>query len=376
MGARVRARGARGRRILRVAGGRSAGSGAGDADWRLRRAGAGGRCGRYPLVSPEGIGTIEFTARAPGVVRLTFAATPPDRTHGPTPRRRRDRDPVHAARSDAGLRPRGDTARSLADPRQDGSGRHVDRGRARYHAPPARPHDGAGRASRDPDLARSRVLSAGDPPTDVALRAAAKPRRSRSSTMTSDGDSAGSDELRWKRAGSRGSRAARRCPSPRARRSRRAPRAAPCARGARGREIEVVALLLAPAAVRDNERAAPLEPDEVEEAQARDAHERRVVEETVEAEALERGDRHGMVDEEQRCPARGVREHLDRLGEQPAGCSESSKRWSETMPNGRPGSPRGGGCVGHEREAVANRVRARVDDIAAAEVGRGPGPGA
>ena len=34
----------------------------------------------YPLVSPEGIGTIEFTARAPGVVRLTFAATPPDRT--------------------------------------------------------------------------------------------------------------------------------------------------------------------------------------------------------------------------------------------------------------------------------------------------------
>ena len=40
------------------------------------------------------------------------------------------------------------------------------------------------------------------------------------------------------------------------------------------REIEVVALLLAPAAVGDDERAAPLDADEVEEAQARDAHER------------------------------------------------------------------------------------------------------
>jgi hypothetical protein len=34
----------------------------------------------YPLVSPAGIGTIEFTARAPSVVRLTFVATPPNRT--------------------------------------------------------------------------------------------------------------------------------------------------------------------------------------------------------------------------------------------------------------------------------------------------------
>ena len=36
------------------------------------------------------------------------------------------------------------------------------------------------------------------------------------------------------------------------------------------REIEVVALLLAPAAVGDDERAAPLDTHEVEEAQARE----------------------------------------------------------------------------------------------------------
>jgi hypothetical protein len=31
----------------------------------------------YPLVSPAGVGTIEFVARAPSTVRLQFAATPP-----------------------------------------------------------------------------------------------------------------------------------------------------------------------------------------------------------------------------------------------------------------------------------------------------------
>jgi hypothetical protein len=31
----------------------------------------------YPLVSPSGVGTLEFTARAPSVVRLTFDAIPP-----------------------------------------------------------------------------------------------------------------------------------------------------------------------------------------------------------------------------------------------------------------------------------------------------------
>ena len=43
--------------------------------------------------------------------------------------------------------------------------------------------------------------------------------------------------------------------------------------------IEVVALLLAAAAVGDDEGAAALDADEVEEAQARDPHERLVVEE-------------------------------------------------------------------------------------------------
>ena len=44
----------------------------------------------------------------------------------------------------------------------------------------------------------------------------------------------------------------------------------------------------------------------------------------------------------------------------------SSKRWSETMPNGPSGTTRARWLVGHELEAVANRVRARVDDLAAA----------
>jgi hypothetical protein len=47
------------------------GGGFGNPRWSTRT-GVG-----YPLVSPSGVATLEFTAHAPAVVRLTFEATPP-----------------------------------------------------------------------------------------------------------------------------------------------------------------------------------------------------------------------------------------------------------------------------------------------------------
>jgi O-antigen/teichoic acid export membrane protein len=48
------------------------GGGFGNPSWS-KQTGVG-----YPLVAPSGVATLEFTARAPAVVRLTFEATPPD----------------------------------------------------------------------------------------------------------------------------------------------------------------------------------------------------------------------------------------------------------------------------------------------------------
>jgi hypothetical protein len=79
------------------------------------------------------------------------------------------------------------------------------------------------------------------------------------------------------------------------------------------REVEVVALLLAAAAVRDDERAASLDANEVEEPQPWNANERAPVEVPIQAETIERRDRDRMVDEEQGCASGCVGQDADRL---------------------------------------------------------------
>ena len=101
------------------------------------------------------------------------------------------------------------------------------------------------------------------------------------------------------------------------------------------RKIEVVALLLAPAAVGDDERAAPLDAHEVEEAQPRDAPKNVVVE-----DARSRPKRSSA--------AIVTGWSMKSSGVSPAASAStsivsvssrrlfrSSKRWSETMPNAR-----------------------------------------
>ena len=145
----------------------------------------------------------------------------------------------------------------------------------------ARPRAGARRARRAGAPAPS-VSQPSIPSTErktsskVMPVATAKPRRSRSSTITSDGDCAGSAVRRWKRDGSpRKSRSTSVLHAREHGRSHRALRGARSSRDGRGTAVEVVALLLATAAVGDDERAAALRAHEVEEAQARNADERR-----------------------------------------------------------------------------------------------------
>src|SRR6185437_11672474 len=82
-------------------------------------------------------------------------------------------------------------------------------------------------------------------------------------------------------------------------------------------KIEVVRLLLAAAAVRDEKRAPALRAHEVEEAKPRDPSEALVVEMASETVALDHGGRDRMVDEKQRSALRCFRESADRFGKQP-----------------------------------------------------------
>ena len=201
-----------------------------------------------------------------------------------------------------------------------------------------------------------------------------KPRRSRSSTMTSEGDAAASARPATK---------ARRLVEEVAQDVRAHPREhgvlaepfAPLRLHAmhEAREIEVVALLLAPAAVGDDERAAPLDAHEVEEAQPRDPHERR-----RRRSGRSRPNRSSAaIVTGWSMKSSGVRRAASASTstvsvEQPAVVQqlEAVERDDAERPSGqRPGRR----LVGHELEAVADRVRARVDDIAAAQVRRGPG---
>ena len=72
---------------------------------------------------------------------------------------------------------------------------------------------------------------------------------------------------------------------------------------------------------------------------------------------------------------RRVREHLDRLREQPAGCSGARSGGARRCRTDVRQRRADGRLVGHELEAVADRVRARVDDVAATQVRGGPGTG-
>ena len=110
---------------------RQGGAGARHAPRRVRGAvpTADGLVG-YPLVSPSGVGTIEFIAKAPSTVRLRFAATPPRARQGcgwPT----RTPSCRHAPRHDRRRRARRDPGRTLVSHREDRSRRDVRGGRHR-----------------------------------------------------------------------------------------------------------------------------------------------------------------------------------------------------------------------------------------------------
>ena len=140
------------------------------------------------------------------------------------------------------------------------------------------------------------------------------------------------------------------------------------------RTVEVEALFLTAAAVGHDERAAPLHTDEVEERQPRHAPEAVSVEEAPEPEPLDRSDGDRVVDEEQRRPLRRLGKHLERLAERPPLVQEleaMQRDDAEAAVRRKLGLAT---VLVDEREAVADRVRARVDDLAAPEVPRRPCP--
>ena len=138
------------------------------------------------------------------------------------------------------------------------------------------------------------------------------------------------------------------------------------------RTVEVEALLLASSAVGDDERAPALDADEVEEPEARKTGQARAVEARAEPEARDRRSRHRMVDEEERRPGGCTREHIEGTGERTPVVQqlEAMERDHPERPLRQLGGQ--GAVLRDEGETVANGVRAGVDDVRPAEIGRCP----